>query len=324
MLPGHFLPMKKVFLHLTCLLLVSVSACLAASRPNVLLILTDDQGYGDLSLHNNPHLKTPTMDRIGKEGVRLDRFYVSPVCAPTRASLLTGRYHPRTGVSGVTRRLEVLDPAEVTFADLLSAQGYATGCFGKWHNGSVYPETPNGQGFDEFLGFLGGVTSRYFDPELNHNGLPETPAGFITEILTEAAMDWMGEQIERDQPFFCYLPYNTPHTPALVPEAYWRPFEERGVGRWEAAIYGMVRVLDEQIGRLLAFLEEQGVADDTLVIFMSDNGPVTWRYNAGLRGKKGSVYEGGIRVPCFIRWPGKLTPGLIEEPLMHVDLLPTL
>ncbi len=316
--------MKTLCLILCCFAFQIGGGIATAARPNVLVILTDDQGYGDLSSHGSPHLKTPSMDRIGREGVRLDRFYVSPVCAPTRASLLTGRYHLRTGVYGVTRREEVMDPAEVTVAELLQAGGYATGAFGKWHNGSVYPETPNGPGFDEFLGVLGGLSQRYFDPVLNHNGEDKPYPGYITEILTDAAIDWMGEQVQAEQPFFCYVPYNAPHTPGLVEERHWKPFYDAQVGRWESVIFGMIEVVDEQVGRMLEFLDKTGQAENTIVIFMSDNGPATWRYNAGLRGKKSHVYEGGIRVPCFVRWPERLTPHTLDYPLSQVDLLPTL
>jgi len=294
------------------------------AQPNVLLLLTDDQGYGDLSLHGNPQLKTPAMDRIGRQGVRLDRFYVSPVCAPTRASLLTGRYHLRTGAFGVTHREEVMDPSEVTIAELFQQNGYATGCFGKWHNGTVYPETPNGQGFDEFLGVLGGLSQLYFNPVLDHNGEEKEYRGYITEILAGAAIDWMDQQIYSGKPFFCYVPFNTPHTPGLVEEKYWKSYYDKNIGRWESVIYGMIEVIDKQVDRMLQFLDKKGQAESTIVIFLSDNGPATWRYNAGLRGKKSSVYDGGIRVPCFIRWPGKLNPHTVDYPLAHIDLLPTL
>ncbi|MEM9158865.1 MAG: arylsulfatase [Verrucomicrobiota bacterium] len=293
-------------------------------QPNVLLILTDDQGYGDLSLHGNPQLRTPAMDRLGRQSLRLDRFYVNPVCGPTRASLLTGRYHLRTGASGVTRRQEVLNPEEVTIAELLQENGYATACFGKWHNGSVYPETPNGQGFDEFLGILGGLSQLYFDPILNHNGEAKQYKGYITEILAEASIQWMEQQIESDKPFFCYVPFNAPHTPGLVEDQYWKTYYDKRIGRWEAVTYGMIKVIDQEVGRMLDFLESKNQADNTIVIFMSDNGPATWRYNAGLRGKKGHVFDGGIRVPCFIRWPSKLEPNTIKSPLAHIDILPTL
>lgn len=299
----------------------SAFALAESSRPNVLLILTDDQGYGDLSLHGNPVLSTPAMDSIGKEGARLDRFYVSPVCAPTRASLLTGRYHLRTGAFGVSHRQEVVNPDETTIAELMRDNGYRTACFGKWHNGAVFPETPGGQGFEEFLGFLGGVWREYYNPVLTHNETEKRYDGYITEILTDAAIDWMGKQ---EEPFFCYLPYNTPHTPGLVSEDYWKPFYRKSVGRWESVIYGMIKSIDDQIARVLDFLEKTGQTENTIVIFMTDNGPNTWRYTAGLKGKKGHVHEGGIRVPCFIRWPGKLEPKTIEQPLSHIDILPTL
>ena len=316
---------KKSILSLITFIWLSIAVDAADSaRPNVLLILTDDQGYGDLSMHGNPHLKTPATDRLGRESVRLDRFYVSPVCGPTRASLMTGRYHVRTGAFGVTRREEVLNPAEVTIAELLKKAGYATGCFGKWHNGNVYPETPNGQGFDEFLGVLGGLSQLYFNAVLDHNGEDKKYEGYITEILADAAIDWMDEQIEEDKPFFCYVPFNAPHTPGLVEDEYWKKYYNRSVGRWEAVIYGMIERIDEQVGRMMEFLEDKDQVENTIVIFMSDYGPATWRYNAGLRGKKGNFYDGGIRVPCFIRWPGKLKPSTIDLPLAHIDMLPTL
>ena len=313
-------------LRLFLVLLVSSVSVFSADmkKPNVLLILTDDQGYGDLSLHGNPHLRTPTMDLLGKSGLRLNRFYVSPVCAPTRASLMTGRYHLRTGAFGVTRRQEVVNPEETTIAELMRSNGYRTGCFGKWHNGAVYPETPNGQGFDEFLGFLGGVTQHYFDPVLSHNGTDQKREGYITEILAEAAMEWMNDQIKNDEPFFCYVPFNAPHTPGLVDEEYWKPYYNNQVGRWESVIFGMIDVIDQQISKMLKLLEDTGQAENTIVIFMTDNGPNTWRYNAGLRGRKGHLYDGGIRVPCFVRWPGKLEERTLEEPLSHIDILPTL
>ena len=304
--------------------LLSAATTGSSKRPNILFILTDDQGYGDLSLHGNPHLRTPTMDALGRAGVRLDRFYVSPVCAPTRASVLTGRHALRTGASGVTRRQEVMNPDQVTLAELLRAAGYATGCFGKWHNGALHPETPQGRGFEEFFGFYGGVTQHYFDPMLVHEGVERKHPGYITELLTDAALAWLERQVEAERPFFCYLPYNAPHTPGLVPERYWQRFRDSGLNLPEAVIYGMIEALDEQLARLLAFLERPGLAENTIVVFLTDNGPNTARFNAGLRGKKADLFDGGIRVPCFIRWPGRLAPRIIERPLAHIDLLPTL
>ncbi len=278
--------MKPLILKALFIVLVFPVYSELPARPNVLLILTDDQGYGDVSLHGNPQLQTPAMDRIGREGVRLDRFYVAPVCSPTRASLLTGRYHLRSGIFEMSRREEVLNSDEVTVAELFQKNGYETGLFGKWHLGSVYPETPNGQGFDEFFGILGGLSQLYFNPVLNHNGKEEAHRGYITEILTDAAIDWMDRQIEADQPFFSYVSYNAPHTPGLVEDEYWKPYYDKQIGRWEAVVYGMIEVIDEQIARMLQFLEVKGALEDTIVIFMTDNGPATFRYNAGLREKK--------------------------------------
>lgn len=169
-----------------------------------------------------------------------------------------------------------------------------------------------------------GVTRNYFDPELNRNGEIRKHEGYITELITDAALDWMREQIEDEPLFFCYLPYNASHTPGLAQEEYWKPYYEESVGRSESVIYGMVKSIDDQIARVLALLEEKGQAENTIVVFMADNGPNTWRYNAGYRGSKGHLYAGGIRVPCFIRWSGTLEPSLVDFPLAHIDMLPTL
>jgi arylsulfatase A len=302
---------------------ISLTAALpAAVKPNILLILTDDQGWGDVHAHGNDLIDTPVMDRLSREGARFDRFYVSPVCAPTRASLLTGRYHLRGGVSGVTHRQEVLHAEEVTLAEVFKAAGYATGIFGKWHNGEQYPNHPNGQGFDEFLGFCGGHWNTYFDPELQHNGQPVKTKGFITDILTDAALQWIDQN--QSHPFFCYVPYNAPHTPWQVPDRYFDKYKARGLSNEAAAAYGLCESLDDNIGRLLAKLADLQLANNTIVLFLTDNGPNAVRYNGGMKGKKGSVNEGGIRVPLFIRWPGHLQPRLVPQIAAHIDLLPTL
>ena len=192
------------------------AASLAASRkPNVLLILTDDQGYGDLSLHGNPYLKTPHIDKLGQAGVRFGRFYVNSFCSPTRAALLTGRYPLRCGVWGVTHNKEAMRPEEVTLAEALRTAGYRTGCFGKWHNGEQFPYTPPGQGFDEFLGFHNGHINNYFDSELIRGAQPTPTRGYVTDVLTDEAMRFV--RANRDRPFFCYLAYNAPHSPYQVP-----------------------------------------------------------------------------------------------------------
>jgi len=292
-------------------------------RPSVLVVLTDDQGWGDIHSHGNEKLDTPVMDRLASQGARLDRFFVSPVCAPTRAAFLTGRYYLRTGTKGVSGGAETMRADEVTLPEILKAAGYATGCFGKWHNGAHYPHHPNGQGFDEFLGICMGHWNNYFDIEMDHNGQPVATQGYTADVLTDAAISFIEKH--RGRPFFCYVPYNTPHTPCQVPDRYFGKYKKRGLDDRTAAIYGMCENLDDNLGRLLATLGRLGLADDTIVVFFTDNGPNGRRYNGGMRGAKGSVHEGGVRVPCFIRWPGHIKPGTEIKPIAaHIDLLPTL
>jgi len=191
---------------------------MAHARPNILLIMTDDQGWGDIRSHGNDVIETPVLDRLAASGARFERFFVSPVCAPTRASLLTGRYYLRTGVNGVTRGRETMRSEEVTLAEILQQAGYATGCFGKWHNGAHYPYHPNGQEFDEFLGFCAGHWNNYFDTTLDHNGKMGKVKGYISDVLSDAAMAFI--ERNRERPFFCYLPYNAPHSPWQLPDRY--------------------------------------------------------------------------------------------------------
>lgn len=292
-------------------------------RPNILLIMTDDQGWGDIRSHGNDQIDTPVLDRLAASGAHFDRFYVSSVCAPTRASLLTGRYYLRTGVNGVTRGRETMRSEEVTLAEILQQAGYATGCFGKWHNGAHYPYHPNGQGFDEFFGFCAGHWNNYFDTTLERNGQPVRTRGYISDVLTDAAMGFIEEK--RDRPFFCYLPYNAPHSPWQVPDRYFDKYQARGLDDMTASAYGMCENLDDNIGRLLKQLDELNLARDTIVLFLTDNGPNTERYNGGMKGRKGSCHEGGIRVPLFIRWPGHIAPSTkVSQITAHIDLLPTL
>jgi len=312
-----------LFGPITLCLAISAPSAAADERPNILLIMTDDQGWGDITSHGNPAIDTPTMDRVATEGVRFDRFFVCPLCAPTRASLLSGRYHLRTGTVSVTRGLETMRGDEVTVAEVLRDAGYATGCFGKWHNGEHYPNHPNGQGFDEFFGFCGGLTSLYFDERLERNGEPVETKGYISDVLTDAAIDFIGRH--RGEPFFCYLPYNAPHTPMEVPDRYFDKYRARGLAASLAAIYGMVESLDNNLARLLDALDEMKLAENTVVFFLTDNGPNTDRYNGGMRGRKSSVHEGGVRVPLFVRWPGHIRPGSeVTQIAAHIDLLPTI
>jgi len=292
-------------------------------RPNVLLIMTDDQGWGDIRSHGNEAIETPVCDKLAREGARFDRFFVSPVCAPTRASLLTGRYHLRTGTHGVTRARETMRSAEVTVAEALKQAGYATGCFGKWHNGAHYPHHPNGQGFDEFLGFCAGHWNNYFDTTLERNGKSFKSKGYISDVLTEAACDFI--ERHRAEPFFCYVPYNAPHGPFQVPDRYFDKYKAAGLDDKLACIYGMCESLDDNIGRLLSRLEELGLTDNTIVLFLTDNGPNSNRYNGGMKGRKGSIDEGGVRVPLFVRWPSGIAAGTeIPQIAAHIDLFPTI
>lgn len=301
-------------------------------RPNVLVIITDDQGYGDLSIHGNRHLKTPHMDRIGQEGVRFSQFHVSPVCAPTRSSLLTGRYNYRTGVVDTYLGRALMYPDEVTLAEMLGKAGYKTGIFGKWHLGDNYPLRAIDQGFQEALIHKGGGLAQpsdapgspgYFDPVLWSKGKEEKVKGYCTDIFTDAAMEFM--EANKQKPFFAYVATNAPHDPLQVEDRYVRPFLEAKLPERVAKLYGMMVNLDENVGRLLGKVESLGLERDTLVVYLSDNGPAGLRFNAGMRGTKGTVYEGGIRVPCFLRWPGAVKAGgRVDRLAAHIDLTPTI
>ncbi len=306
----------------------------ADQPPNVVVIITDDQGWGDLSLHGNQNIRTPNIDALANAGAAFDRFYVSPVCAPTRASLLTGRYYLRTGVLGVTRGQERMNLDEVTFADLFKANGYATGGFGKWHNGSQYPYHPNGRGFDEFYGFTCGHWANYFDTLLDHNGKEVRGQGYINDDFTSKAIEFI--ETNHSRPFLCYLAYNTPHTPFQVPDKEFDRVKDRGLSMFHrdrkrekdletVSALAMCENIDLNVGRLLAKLDEHKLAENTIVMYLSDNGPNTWRWNGGMKGKKGAVDEGGVRSPFFVRWPKKIRPGTkIDRIAAHIDVLPTL
>ncbi len=304
-------------------LLVLGSSSSAATRPNVLLIISDDQGYGDLSLHGNPHLRTPALDRLATNGIQFDRFFVSSVCAPTRASLLTGRYSLRTGVRGVTRGDETMRSEEVTVAEALRAAGYRNGYFGKWHNGEHFPYTPQAQGFDDVFGFNLGHWNNYFDTTLKRNTKPEKTSGFITDVLTDEALKFI--EANRARPFFCYLAYNVPHSPFQCPDRYFDKYRRAGLSDYHACVYGMVENMDDNIGRVLSRLDELKLRENTIVIFLSDNGANGARYNAGMRGTKNSFHEGGTRVPFFLSWPARFRePRTVREIAAHIDVFPTL
>jgi len=309
-------------------------ALASEGRPNVVVILADDQGWGDLSVHGNRNLRTPQIDSLARDGAMFERFFVCPLCAPTRAEFLTGRYYSRGGVHGVTTGAERLNLDEKTIGDTFRAAGYATAAFGKWHNGSQYPYHPNARGFQEYYGFTSGHWGQYFDPVLEHNGKLVRGKGFIIDDLTDHALAFLEQN--RGRPLFCYLPYNTPHSPFQVPDRFWDRFKDRPIAMRARdpkleeldktrCVLAMCENIDWNVGRVLGKLDELGLAEKTIVVYFSDNGPNTWRYNAGMKGRKGSTDEGGVRVPCFVRWPGRVKPGTrIPQIAGAIDLLPTL
>lgn len=321
-------------LLLSFLLLAGQARAADAPRPNVLVFLADDQGWGDLSAHGNTNLSTPSVDSLGRDGARFDRFYVCPVCSPTRAEFLTGRYHPRGGVRNVSTGGERLNLDEKTIGDCFKSAGYATALFGKWHNGSQYPYHPNARGFGEYYGFTSGHWGDYFSPPLEHNGRPVKGEGYLADDLANHALAFVEKN--RERPFFCYVAFNTPHSPMQVPDRYWDRFKDReltmryqGPQREDIAFtraaLAMCENIDANVGRVLKKLDELHLADRTIVLYFSDNGPNGWRWNGGMKGRKGSTDEGGVRSPLFIRWPGHVKPGTKVQPIAAaIDLLPTL
>jgi arylsulfatase A-like enzyme len=310
------------------------TAAHGAAHPNIVVILADDQGWGDLSVSGNTNLSTPHIDSLARDGALFDRFFVCPVCSPTRAEFLTGRYHPRGGVWSTSTGGERLDLEERTIADAFQAAGYATAAFGKWHNGTQYPYHPLGRGFEEFYGFCSGHWGTYFNPVLEHNGRTVRGNGFIADDLTDHALAFIAKQ--RAGPFFCYLAFNTPHSPMQVPDRFYEKFrgvelplryggsQEEDPAMTRAAL-AMCENIDWNVGRVLAKLEELKLVDNTIVVYFSDNGPNSWRWNGGMKGRKGSTDDGGIRSPLLVRWKGHIKPGTkVMQIAGAIDLAPTL
>ncbi|NND06498.1 MAG: arylsulfatase [Saprospiraceae bacterium] len=302
--------------------------------PNIVLVLTDDQGWGDLSISGNANLSTPNIDALAADGATLDRFYVCPVCSPTRAELLTGRYHTRGGVYSTSTGGERLDLDETTLAEILKEAGYRTAAFGKWHNGMQYPYHPNGRGFNEYYGFCSGHWGNYFSPMLERNGELVKGNGFVIDDFTSEAMSFMEKN--REGPFFVYLPFNTPHSPMQVPDRWWDKFkdkdlelrhrdpEKEDVLHTRAAL-AMCENIDWNVGRLQEKISELDLQEQTIFIYLSDNGPNGYRWNGGMKGRKGHTDEGGVRSPLFIKWQGKIKEGTKVETIAGaIDLLPTL
>lgn len=323
---------RRQFLQLAGAL-AAPAAPASQKRPNIVVVLADDQGWGDLSVHGNSNLATPNIDSLARDGALMERFFVCSVCAPTRAEFLTGRYHPRGGVRGVTAGAERLNLDETTIADVFNSAGYATGAFGKWHNGSQHPYHPNARGFDEYYGFTSGHWGHYFEPELERNGELVRGKGFIIDDLTNNALSFI--ERNKTRPFFCYLPLNSPHSPMQVPDRFYEKFanfQPRLLARnasqedllMTRAALAMCENIDWNVGRVLSHLEKLNLSRDTIVMYFSDNGPNSWRWNGGMKGRKGSVDEGGLRVPCLIRWPGQIPAGTrIPQIAGAIDLLPT-
>ncbi len=324
------------------------SASATAASPNVLLVITDDQGYGDLGFHGNPVIRTPNLDKFAGQSARLTNFYVSPVCSPTRSSLLTGLYNYRTGVVDTFIGRSLMRPDVPTLPEALAKAGYRTGLFGKWHLGDNYPLRPEDRGFQETLWSQGGGLAQpsdppggnsYFDPILKKNGQAVKTKGYCTDVFTEGALEFM--QAKSEKPFFAYVAYNCPHGPYQVPDSLVAPYKKLDltaagfpkIGQpWAtpkmstdeiAKAYGMIENIDANFARMLKVVEQKH--PNTVVIFLTDNGPGGVRFNGGLRNRKGTVYEGGIRVPCFVRTPTMVATGHdVDTPLAHIDLTPTI
>lgn len=324
----------------------------AADRPNVVLIMTDDQGYGDFGATGNPIIETPQLDAMAGRSASMRNFYVCPVCTPTRASLMTGRYNYRTRAIDTYIGRAMMEPAEVTIAEVLSAAGYATGIFGKWHLGDCYPLRAIDQGFDEALIHRGGGIAqpseprenqrRYTNPILFHNGEQVETKGYCTDVYFDAAFDFIAASQQADRPFFAYIPTNAPHSPYHdVPEDLRQHYMQKDLTKIMAnkpgpkrlaeevdklaRIAAMITNIDRNVGRLFDKLEELQLLENTLVIFLVDNGPNTKRYVGPYRGSKTGVHEGGIRSPLWLHWPQGLQAGAKSDKISaHIDLMPTI
>jgi arylsulfatase A len=332
-----YLPTMIMILFVT---VMSPAILMSQAKPNVIIMLTDDQGYGDVGFHSNPYLKTPHIESIARDGIEMTHFFSYPNCAPTRAALLTGRYPYRTGVVGVTQVDHLMNTSEVTLAEILSENGYRTGIFGKWHLGDNCPMRPTDQGFQEALVHKGGGIGQdagppgntYFDPILEHNNTSKKYQGYCDDIFTDAALDYI--DTKSDQPFFVYLTTNLPHFPLQVPDKRADRFRKLGLHEDNALTYGMIENIDDNVGRILAKIKKLGIEDNTIIIFLSDNGPrdrrskndvYPGRWVNNLRGTKTSVYDCGIRVPFMVKWPNRLRKGnKVKTMGTVIDILPTI
>ncbi|QDU53863.1 arylsulfatase [Aeoliella mucimassa] len=329
----------------------------SAPRPNVVLVITDDQGYGPLGRHGNPWIRTPNLDDLYDHSTRFTRYLVCPTCAPTRSALMTGRHPMRNGVTHTILERERMTLDATTLPQLLGEANYTSAIFGKWHLGDEDAYQPQNRGFDEaFIHGGGGIGqaydcscadapgNKYFDPVIRHNGEFVQTHGFCTDVFFTAALDWIDRVRDDEQPFFAYIATNAPHAPYYAPEREKQRFLDLGFGDNQAGFYGMVENIDTNVGRLMHALDEWKLLDNTVVIFMSDNGMAhggvagagkplgtaedgtpMMPNNDGMRGLKGNVDEGGVRVPLFVRWDGRYSAGRdIDQVTAHIDILPTL
>ncbi len=325
---------------LAALLLPSLvfSADLAGKRPNILFILTDDQGYGDLSCHGNPVLKTPNLDKLHAQSVRFTDWHNSPTCAPTRSALLTGRHEFRNGITHTILERERLDPKATTLAQVLKGTGYTTGIFGKWHLGDEAEYQPGNRGFDEvFIHGGGGIGqtypgscgdapgNTYFSPAILHNGTFEKTDGYCTDVFFAQATKWL-EAHKGKEPFYCHIATNAPHGPYNAKPEDAALYADKTPDKDTANFFGMIHNIDQNIGKLMAKLDEWGIAKDTLVIAMNDNGGTAGVkvFNAGMHGAKGTPWMGGTRAFSFWRWPGTLQPADCTALTAHIDFFRTL
>ncbi len=332
---------RRFLLSLLCFTAAAAStalADLAGTKPNILFILTDDQGYGDLSAHGNPVLKTPNLDKLRGDSVRFSDFMVSPTCAPTRSAILTGRHEFRNGITHTILERERMDPKATTIAQVLKTAGYTTGIFGKWHLGDETAYRPNQRGFDEqFIHGGGGIGqsypgscgdapgNKYFNPAILHNDKFVKTEGYCTDVFFAQATKWLEAKKDGKQPFYCHIATNAPHGPYIARPEDRALYEGKGLDSDVANFFGMIHNIDENVGRLMAKLDEWGIAQNTLVVFMNDNGGTAGVrvFNAGMHGAKGSPWMGGTRAMSFWRWPGKLIPADCDALAAHVDIFRT-
>ncbi|MGY8767636.1 MAG: arylsulfatase [Pirellulales bacterium] len=340
---------------------VSSSALLAESlqgtRPNIVLMMTDDQGYAPVGRHGHPWIETPNLDHFYDNSLHFTRFLVSPTCSPTRSAIMTGRHPMKNGITHTILERERMTLDATILPQVLKSAGYTTGIFGKWHLGDEEPYQPHSRGFDEvFIHGAGGIGqayacscadapgNKYFDPAIRHNGSFVKTKGYCTDLFFTSALGWIKDVKENDKPFFAYITTNAPHGPFIAPEKNTKRFTDRGFEAKTAGFYGMIENIDENMGRLMSHLEKWGLAENTLVIFMSDNGMTgggsgrpgavlgtqadgtkMLGYNANMKGQKGSTDEGGVRVPFFMQWKGKIESLKdVDRIAAHLDILPTL